>query len=566
MLALALAVGLTPCAALAQPAAPPTGMVLTVNGSESREIATKKNIKTIAVSNPAIAQAVARTPTTVQVVGQSPGITTITLTDVDDKQDKFDVVVVAFDIQQLRSVLSRAVPTANINPIPAGNAAVILSGTVDRAEDLPLALQAAQSVVGGVQVINALRIGNVQQVQLDVIVATVSRDELRAMTFNFLRSNASSFWGSTVGQAVVNPVTIGTGSGFLRDAGVVSGVPGAPFALPTNIFGGVLNPNNGFLFFLQALKNENVVKLMAEPRLVSQSGRQASFLSGGEQAVPVPAGLGQIGVQFEEFGVRLNFVPVVLGNGKIHLEVEPEVSSLNDANGTVIQGTVVPGRDTQRVRTTVEMEAGQTFVIGGLIQHNVSGNTTKVPVLGELPFIGAAFRGVRYRENETEVVVLVTPHLVDPLDCSQFPKYLPGQDSRSPDDFELFLEGILEAPRGPREVCPNGHYEPAYKNDPTYGQFPCAGNGGHGGHGGNGWGGHGGMGGHDGCTSCGVVRHSAESGMSHATVRVPVPVIKDGKPEAKAAGKALPTSPVPVSTPDKLPAADSAPQPLSLPE
>ena len=228
----------------------------------------------------------------------------------------------------------------------------------------------------------------------------------------------------------------------------------------------------GFLGFLQALRDDAVVKSLSEPTLTTESGRPASFLIGGEQAVPVPAGLGQVGVQFEEFGTRLNFVPIILGNGKIRLEVEPEVSALNAANGTSIHGTVVPGRTTDRVNTTVELEDGQTFVIGGLIQHSVTGSTEKTPVLGDLPFVGAAFSSKSYQEQEKEVVILVTPHLVDAEDCSQAPKVLPGDETRRPDDFELFLEGILEAPRGPREVFPNHHYMAAYKNGPSAALYP----------------------------------------------------------------------------------------------
>src|SRR5262249_38067840 len=175
---------------------------------------------------------------------------------------------------------------------------------------------------------------------------------------------------------------------------------GVPNGAPTNILVGVLNDNSGFIGFLEALRDENVLKTLAEPRVVTMSGRPASFLSGGEQAIPVPAGLGQVGVQFEEFGTRLNLLPIVLGNGKIHLEVEPEVSALDPASGTTIQGTVVPGRIVDRVNTTVELEPGQTFVIGGLIQHSVLGNTQKVPVLGDLPFFGAAFSSKSYLESE----------------------------------------------------------------------------------------------------------------------------------------------------------------------
>src|SRR5262249_39059432 len=153
----------------------------------------------------------------------------------------------------------------------------------------------------------------------------------------------------TIGQAVVNPALVGRGSSFLAPHAILSGQPGVPNGAPTNGIFGVLNDSSGFLLFLQALKDESVVKLLAEPRLLTVSGRQASFLSGGEQAIPVPAGLGQIGVQFEEFGTRLSFVPIVLGDGKIRLEVEPEVSDLNPAFGTSISGVVVPGRTTQRV-------------------------------------------------------------------------------------------------------------------------------------------------------------------------------------------------------------------------
>jgi pilus assembly protein CpaC len=123
----------------------------------------------------------------------------------------------------------------------------------------------------------------------------------------------------------------------------------------------------------------------------------------------------------------------------------------------------------------VDIEPGQTLVIGGLIQHVVNGNTQKVPVLGDLPYIGAAFRAVSYTEEDEELLVLVTPHLVDPMSSDQLPKYLPGMETRSPDDCELFLEGILEAPRGSRTTWQGGHYQAPYKNSPSASQFPCAG-------------------------------------------------------------------------------------------
>jgi pilus assembly protein CpaC len=295
------------------------------------------------------------------------------------------------------------------------------------------------------------------------------------MSFNFLGNSKNTFYGSTVGQAVANPVVAGVTSSTFSIAPILGGAPGVPNGQPTNLFFGVLHNGWGLLTFLQALKDESVVKALAEPKLITLSGKPASFLSGGEQAVPIPAGLGQVGIQFEEFGTRLNFLPIVLGGGRIRLEVEPEISALNPAFGTTIQGTVVPGRSTQRVHTTVELEDGQTFVIGGLIQKDITGSVSKVPVLGDLPFIGAAFSSKSFNETEQELVILVTPHLVDAQSCDQVVKTLPGQETRSPDDFELFLENILEAPRGQRDVSFPCGYAPAYKSGPTASRFPCGG-------------------------------------------------------------------------------------------
>ncbi len=462
------------------PKLPPlTGTLIVPIGGTQRLQMSKKQVIARAINrNEAVLRVspVYGDPTTVLLTGLEPGVAVVTLIDEKNAEESFQIIV-QLDVEYLRTLLKRALPTANIDPVPGANNTIVLNGTVARAEDIEVALRIAQSLVlGPDRVINHLQVGGVQQVQLCVTVAEVSRDEFRAMAFNFLFSGRSNFFGSTIGQAVINPATMGRG-GALSDAGAAFASPGGPNGNPVNAFFGILTSDTTFLGFLQALRNENVVKLLAEPRLVTISGKPASFLSGGEQAVPVPAGLGQVGVQFEEFGTRLNFLPIVLGDGRIHLEVEPEVSTLNAANGTTIQGTVVPGRTTQRVHTTVDIEAGQTLVIGGLIQRNVTGATQKVPVLGDIPYLGAAFRIISYDEVETELVILVTPHLVDPMSCDQLPKLLPGMETRAPDDCELFLEGILEAPRGQRTAWEGSRYVAPYKNGPTADKYPCGSNG-----------------------------------------------------------------------------------------
>lgn len=463
----------------AKPAQPRTGaVVVPIQGTQRIGHSSKKRLAKATTPRPNVAriQAIEGDPTQVLITGLEAGATTLTLTDEDGKEETIDIVV-QFDVEYLRTLLVRAVPTANIQPIPAANNTVILSGSVARSEDIQVVLSTAASVVGGAErVINALRVGGVMQVQLDVVVAQVSRGEFRRMSFDFINVGNQHIVASTVGRGFTVPTT-GI-AGTLPAAPTITNGVGTPNGVPANLFLGIFNDQQGFFGLLQVLRDESVAKLMAEPKLITMSGRPASFLSGGEQAIPVPAGLGQIGVQFEEFGTRVNFLPIVLGNGKIHLEVEPEVSDLNPAFGTSINGTVVPGRTTQRIHTTVELEPGQTYVLGGMIQRGVTGTSTKVPVLGDLPFLGTMFSTKSYNETESELVIVVTPYLVDAMSCDQAPKTFPGQETRSPDNFELFLEGILEAPRGPRQVIQGKHYVPAYKNGPTAGTFPCAGDSG----------------------------------------------------------------------------------------
>src|SRR5262249_2901487 len=301
---------------------------------------------------------VAGDPTTVRLIGQSADTTTLEMTDEDGKKESYQVIVQR-DVENLRVQLKKAMPTANVVVSPVNESTVILTGTVSNAADTIVIDQVVRAL--GFLPVNRVMVGGVQQVQLDVVVAIVSRSDFRRMAFDFLTNSKNFFFASATSGALVAPTSIGT-AGALSTAGLgLTGTVGSPNGVPTNILFGVLRNNFNFLGFLQALREENLLKVMAEPQLVTMSGQPASFLSGGAQALPVPAGLGQVGVQFEEFGTRLNFLPIVLGNGRIHLEVEPEFSTLDPAFGTSINGTIVPGRDTHRIHTTVEMDVGHTF-------------------------------------------------------------------------------------------------------------------------------------------------------------------------------------------------------------
>jgi pilus assembly protein CpaC len=485
------------------------------------------------------------------ITGLTPGITPLKVFDNQNGVQTF-MVEVQTDIQYLSYLIKKTVPTANVVPLPVGRNKVILSGTVVKSEDIPIVLATAQSAVAG-EVVNAMRVGGVMQVQLCVVIATVARSELRTMSFSFFNAGQHHYLASAL---TANNLTSATN--IISPAAVTGALATAPGV--NNILFGFVNDKQGFFGFLSALRNEGLAKFLAEPRLVTLSGKPASFLSGGRLAVPEPSGLGTNSVRFEDFGTELNFLPIVLGS-KIYLEVEPVVNTINQANGTVIQGTAVPGFDTQRLHTSVELEDGQTFVLGGLIQSTVNATTSKVPILGDIPFVNTLFSTKTFNQTESELLIIITPHLVDASTCEQLPKQLPGQETRIPDDFELFLEGIVEAPRGQRQVFPRGHYMAAYKNSPSAGTFPCGyGNGGYGGYGGNGACG-------AGCSngSCGCGNGSAPDYQNHGPATpdtlhtpqmVPAAHFTDG---AATPGQAVEqTAPQP-SDMNPLPAADMPP-------
>jgi pilus assembly protein CpaC len=448
-----------------------------INGSQILEMSKKQRIKDIDVQDQNIARVDFVQGSDFRRVmilgGAQAGLTKLVLTDNDGNKETFDIIV-EFNVAFLKRVLSQAAPTANIQIIQGTGNTLILTGTVGQATDIDVIMRTAVGAIGDpTKIVNAMRVGGVQQVQLDVVIARVARSKARSMGFSFNESSLNQFLTSSTG-----------GSGNVTDtfANALGNVSASLVANP-NIAFGIISHNASFLGFLNALRNESLVKVMAQPKVCTLSGRPCEFISGGEQAVPTlasgGAGGGAVsGVDFRPFGTTVRFLPIVLGGGKIYLEVEPQFTFPDPSNlfSAPIPGTnsVVFGRTTQRVQTSVVMEDGQTFAIGGMVFHQVNGSTTKIPVLGELPYVGVLFSQVNYNDSEEELVILVTPHLVDAMACNQGPKFLPGEETRSPDDYELFLERILEAPRGRRDVFDGGgHYVPAYKNSPTCDMFPC---------------------------------------------------------------------------------------------
>jgi pilus assembly protein CpaC len=273
--------------------------------------------------------------------------------------------------------------------------------------------------------------------------------------FNFGYTDGRSFAGNNVGQ--VNPLgimTVGSGS----DLAVSNPNPAVTF------FGRGVFGDTAFTYFIAALKQNNLLRILAEPNLIAMSGKEASFLAGGEFPIPVTQGGGSAGgtavtIEYKEFGVKLKMTPVVLGGGRIHLIVAPEVSDLDFTTAVQFNGFVVPGVTTRKVRTEIELNEGQTFAIAGLLNNNITTSKDVTPVLGEIPVLGALFRSVRYQRKETELVVLVTPHLVEGMNPGSVPP-VPGEQWRDPTFGQLFIDGNLGGP------VTDGHGVPKYGTVP----------------------------------------------------------------------------------------------------
>jgi pilus assembly protein CpaC len=228
----------------------------------------------------------------------------------------------------------------------------------------------------------------------------------------------------------------------------MGGMTSQPFgSTGSNLTFGVFNHSTTFNGFLEALKTEGLLKIKAEPTLVTTNGRPANLLNGGEFPILVPQTLGVTTIQWREFGINLSAVPIILGNGRLRLELQPEVSERDFSNAVEVGGLVVPGLTTRRVNTQVEMKFGETLMLAGLIARQQNATTSKTPWIGEYPVIGTLFSRKEYNQSETELLILVTPEYVSPLDADTPVPGAPGDDTTIPTDKELFFDGLIEIPK-----------------------------------------------------------------------------------------------------------------------
>lgn len=368
------------------------------------------NIPRFQVHNEEVLGATPISKNQVQVYAKTPGTTMINLWDTNDKQYTIDITVMA-DAREVEGVLAAQLPMATLKVMPI-NASAIVSGYVTSADDVDRAIAIVEQFYP--TVVNNIRVVGVQQVLLHTRIMEVSRTKLRELGIDMAWSNGTRAVTST-------------------PAGIID---------PTNIFSG-----EEFEMLIRALRQQDLIKFLAEPTVVATHGRPARFTVGGQVPYIVPTGVGgQVSVQYEEYGTSVDFLPFIVGPGRIRLEIRPEVKEPDPTLSIEAANINVTAFRQRYVETAVELQAGQTFAIAGLLQSKSETITKATPLLGELPLIGVFFRGVREKRNDVELLITVTPELVDAMDPHQVPRGGPGLNSMPPNDRDLYLHGHIEVP------------------------------------------------------------------------------------------------------------------------
>lgn len=488
--------------------APVAGLVESLKGSDTaielivgqgrvltfrQPIEAEEGVAMIALGNPAVADfTIMPNPRMIRLRGISPGVTDVAITTAGGQSYVFEVHVV-YDLQLLHAQLRQIFPEAMIR-VSQIQEHLVVEGQARSTQQatqivqtlqaylfsmLPPELKSSQQedegslarppMMGGSgrangengengangglppgyaaerrrgdqsskdtlapQVINLLQVPGVQQVMLQVKIAELDRTALREI-------GADMFYGGTSGSF---------GTQVSHSAATLFGLAPSTGTTAFAIF-----PNAQFDIMLRALRRNSIVSIMAEPNLVAMNGQEASFLAGGEFPVPIPQAGGGGGIsnavtiEFKQFGTMLNFVPTILDDETIRLTVSPEVSTIDEAIGVQFSGFQIPGVQTRRLSTVVELKQGETLALAGLLQQEMNAQTSRIPLVGDLPYVGNFFGNTQHNRQEKELLVLVTPYLVSPMRSDQVAP-VPGSEINDPNDLELYLLGRIEGRTG----------------------------------------------------------------------------------------------------------------------
>ena len=407
------------------------------------------------IGNPDIADVLPLTSNSIYVLGKKAGTTSLTLYDSRNHLIAVVDVVVGPDVISLRRQLSDLMPAQDI-AARMSNDSVVLEGVVPNAVAADRAVQIADTYAPG-KVVNLLSIGSSQQVMLEVRFAEVKRSALKQLGINWnAMSDGGNFQGDIGGGLHTSPI-LGS-NGEVTGTQILHGAITDSFGIISRAFRAF---GENFTVQLDALERKGAVTTLAEPTLVALSGETASFLAGGEFPVPVIQGNGgggngsgnnAITIQWKPFGVSLAFTPTVLADGVINMEVAPEVSSIDPSDSIILNTLTIPGLQTRRAKSVVEMRDGESFALAGLIRKDFSDTVRQVPILGSLPIIGALFRSTGFQHEETELVIIVTPRLVRPVRAGTLK--LPTDRVGPPHEGDLFINGRTDTGVPPSDVEP----------------------------------------------------------------------------------------------------------------
>jgi pilus assembly protein CpaC len=374
----------------------------------------------VAIGNPEIADVQVLGERSLYVFGRSFGATSVTLSDQAGRVIAVIDINVVHDVGRLKQMLHAVLPKERIAVRPAADG-IILSGTVSS----PAAAASAATIAerfAPERVSNLLSVEGSQQVMLAVRFVEMRRDTIKRLGVNATGSigdGAISVFGQVV-SVIASPPSLGQ-FGFNLGTG-----------------------GNDFSGFLDFLEEKGVVRTLAEPNLVAMSGDTADFLAGGEFPIPVGAEDNQVTIEFKKFGVGLSFTPTVLDDGLMNIRMFMEVSEPDETSDFEIAGIRVPGLVVRRATTTVELRNAQSFAIAGLLRENFSDQVKQIPFLGDVPVIGALTRSTQFLTGQSELVMIVTPYLVEPVDG----RNLRTPEFDAPSERELFWDGVVEKPQG----------------------------------------------------------------------------------------------------------------------
>ena len=406
------------------------GLEVPIN--KSQVVTSDRAISRAMVGSAEIADVLPISDRSIYVLGKSSGTTSLTLYDRNNQVIAVMDVTVGPDVDGIRGELAALMPGEEVNArLSAGS--VILSGYVSDAGAASRASRIAEAFAGD-KVVNLLSVGGSQQVMLEVRFAEVNRNIGSQFGARGVGISDSGKFGFAIGPGA--SATDGPGGGTNLGVSAIDSAFG--------IIGTLFNIGDvNIEAYLDTLEGKGLAKTLAEPTLVALSGEPASFLAGGEFPIPVAGGAGgnadAITVAFKTFGVSLAFTPTVLGNNVINLIVEPEVSSLDPSASVTINDISVPGLQTRRASTTLELRDGESFAIAGLLREDMTTTVSQMPLLGSIPILGSLFRSSEYQKGQTELLIVVTPRLVKPIRPGRV--NLPTDRVEDPDPLDVHLVG-----------------------------------------------------------------------------------------------------------------------------